>query len=228
MLAALYDVHGNAPALTAVLEDARGRGVERFALGGDEALMGSWPEETLALLDGLGAVARLRGNADRWLTDDHDAPGVELMRGALAFCRERIGAERVRELMGRPEEAEVPEGRLVHASPVSDMRSFAPEPADDEAELLAGMGEGRLVFGHTHLQFHRVAPGGVELVNPGSVGLPFDGDPWAAYSLLGDGGEVELVRVAYDHEASAAAARERMGPWAEPLARRLETARSDP
>jgi predicted phosphodiesterase len=227
VLAVLYDIHGNLPALEAVLADARAQGADRLALGGDYALMGPWPDEVLALLAGREAAVRIRGNADRWLADDHDAPDNELMRGALGYCRERIGGERVDELARLPERARLPEGLFCHASQRSDMRSFAPEPGEDEAELLSGVTESRLVFGHTHLQFTRRA-GTIELLNPGSVGLPFDGDPRAAYALVDDAGEVELRRVVYDHEAVAAAARERMGPWAELLARRLETARSDP
>ena len=50
----------------------------------------------------------------------------------------------------------------------------------------------------------------MELVNPGSVGLPFDGDSRAAYALIADDGELELRRVEYDHEHSAATIRERM------------------
>ena len=56
--------------------------------------------------------------------------------------------------------------------------------------------------------------------------MPFDGDPRAAYALLSDG-EVEHRRVAYDHAASGAAVRERLGGWAETLARRIEQARYD-
>jgi diadenosine tetraphosphatase ApaH/serine/threonine PP2A family protein phosphatase len=118
--------------------------------------------------------------------------------------------------------------RFVHASPISDVRSFLPEPADDELELLNGVAEPRLVFGHTHLQFRRRAEGGsVELVNPGSVGMPFDGDVRAAYALLSEDGSLELRRVPYDHRASAAAVRQRLGEWAEPFARRIEHARAD-
>ena len=62
--------------------------------------------------------------------------------------------------------------RFCHGSPVSDVRSFLPEPGDDEEELLAGVEEPRLVFGHTHLPFARLSAGGIELVNPGSVGCP--------------------------------------------------------
>ena len=92
------------------------------------------------------------------------------------------------------------EGTLVcHGSPLSDVRSFAPAAGDDDAELLAGTDAPRVVFGHTHLPFARTAAGGVELVNPGSVGMPFDGDPRAAYALLADDGRIEHRRVGYDH-----------------------------
>jgi diadenosine tetraphosphatase ApaH/serine/threonine PP2A family protein phosphatase len=77
----------------------------------------------------------------------------------------------------------------------------------------------------THnLQFRRRAEGGIELMNPGSVGMPFDGDPRAAYALVGDDGEVELRRLGYDHERSAAAVRERFPEFGETVARRIEQA----
>ena len=63
------------------------------------------------------------------------------------------------------------------------MRSFLPEPADDEEELLQAWSP-RVLFGHTHLPFRRSGVRGIELVNPGSVGMPFDGDPRAAYALI--------------------------------------------
>jgi len=117
-----------------------------------------------------------------------------------------------------------------HGSPASDVLSFLPEPAADESELLEGISQGvrLLVFGHTHLPFAREAAGGLELVNPGSVGMPFDGDPRAAYAVMGDAGTgVEHRRVAYDHHASAAAVRERMGEAGEQAARRIERAAFD-
>jgi diadenosine tetraphosphatase ApaH/serine/threonine PP2A family protein phosphatase len=83
-----------------------------------------------------------------------------------------------------------------------------------------------VVFGHTHLQFARTTAEGLELVNPGSVGMPFDGDTRAAYALLHPGGRVEHRRVPYDHESAAARVPERFGeaPWTEVVARRLRTA----
>ena len=86
---------------------------------------------------------------------------------------------------------------------------------------------GRLVFGHTHLAFARTGPHGVELVNPGSVGMPFDGDHRAAYAVVRDGGAIEHRRVAYDHQASADAIRERIGEAGEQAALRVERASFD-
>jgi predicted phosphodiesterase len=79
------------------------------------------------------------------------------------------------------------------------------------------------VFGHTHLAFERKGPGGIQLVNPGSVGMPLDGDHRAAYAVI-DGDRLERRRVEYDWEASVAAVRERVG---ELPARRMELARFD-
>jgi diadenosine tetraphosphatase ApaH/serine/threonine PP2A family protein phosphatase len=108
------------------------------------------------------------------------------------------------------------------------MESFAPDGAGDEEDerLLRGVPERRVIFGHTHIQFTRTTTGGVELVNPGSVGLPWDGDTRAAYALL-DGGRVELRRVQYDHEAAAGELEQRGDAWAQTTARRLRAARFD-
>ncbi len=82
------------------------------------------------------------------------------------------------------------------------------------------------MFGHTHLPFRRTA-GEVELVNPGSVGMPFDGDTRAAYALVDDDGRVEHRRVAYDHAQTAQRIRSLRGDWTETVARRIEQARMD-
>ena len=230
MLALIYDVHGNLPGLEAVLADARSRGAERWLIGGDVALFGPWPAETVALLHELGDATWIRGNGERWTADPAAAPDGEPVQGAIAAAREALGEELVAELAALPESAPAGEGtRAWHGSPVSDVRSFHPEPAGDEDELLEGVAERRLVFGHTHLPFRRTAATGVELVNPGSAGMPFDGDPRAAYALLAPGGTVEHHRVEYDHAASAEALRARHPgvEWARIVARRIEHARLD-
>jgi predicted phosphodiesterase len=222
VLAALYDIHGNLPALEAVLADAEAAGADRYLLGGDYASLGAWPVETLERLRKLPTVARLRGNWERWQASPDDMPEVAFIREARRWVCEQLGPA-VGELAGLPETTTVDGTFYCHASPVSDMRSFLPEPADDEAELLKGVPEKRVVFGHTHLQFRRVSASGTELLNPGSVGLPFDGDRRAAYALI-DGDNVELRRVEYDWERSAAGARERIETVGEDIAERIDAA----
>ena len=217
MLALLYDIHGNALALEAVLDHAAD--ADEFLLGGDYATAGAWPKETVERLLELPRATWIRGNADRWLTDPHDAPApIDAIAERTAKL---LGDHLVTRLTGLPESAEMGDTLFCHASPHSDMRSFLPEPADHDAELLAGVDARRVVFGHTHIAFRREGPGGVELVNPGSVGMPWDGDHRASYAVI-DGGEVEQRRVDYDWEAAVAAVRERVG---ELPARRMELAR---
>jgi diadenosine tetraphosphatase ApaH/serine/threonine PP2A family protein phosphatase len=104
------------------------------------------------------------------------------------------------------------------------------EEQHGDDRLLAGIRTGRVVFGHTHVQFTRVRADGVELVNPGSVGMPLDGDHRAAYALLHDDGTIEHRRVAYDHAAVTEALRERYGDegWVQRIAHRFEHARFEP
>jgi predicted phosphodiesterase len=223
MLALIYDVHGNLPALEAVLADAREQGAERYLIGGDVALFGPWPEATVARLQELAPATWIRGNGERWTVDPETAPAP--VRGATGAAREALGDVLAGELAALPESAPVDAGTCAwHASPVSDVRSFTPQPGDDEAELLAGVEERRLIFGHTHLPFRRTsAVGDVELVNPGSVGMPFDGDHRAAYALLAGDGTITHRRVAYEHATVPSALRERYGdtPWVDVLAFRF-------
>ena len=226
MLAVLYDVHGNLPALEAVLADARAAGADGFVLGGDYALFGPWPRETVDVLRELD-VEWIRGNGERWTAHPADAPADDVVQGAIAWCREQLGDPTVDELAALPESLVTGGARYVHASPVSDVQSFMPEHHDGDEDMLAGVLEPRLVFGHTHLPFRRICAG-IELVNPGSVGMPFDGDPRAAYALISDDGELGHRRVEYDHEATAAALRERApAAFADTVAKRIAAARFD-
>jgi diadenosine tetraphosphatase ApaH/serine/threonine PP2A family protein phosphatase len=226
-VALLYDVHGNRPALEAVLADARAADAQRFVLGGDYALFGPFQPECVAALRALPQATWIRGNVDRWAGNPDDLPQDDVLVRAVADCREVLGAELADQLGTLAEQAVIDGTRYCHASPVSDMRSFLPEPGDDDEEMLAGASEQRVVFGHTHLQFRRSGPGGVELLNPGSVGLPLDGDARAAYALVLDDGSIEQRRVDYDRDAAIGALQERFGDvaWARRSVRRLETSR---
>ena len=223
MLGLIYDVHGNLEALEAVLADAGGAGVGRFLLGGDYALFGPEPAETVASLRALGA-RMIRGNGERWTAHRHEAPDDPVVQGGIEECAAQLGDHTVADLAALPEWLEGDGVRFCHGSPVSDVRSFAPEPGPDDEELLGGHDEPLIVFGHTHVPFERQGPGGVRLVNPGSAGMPFDGDPRAAWAILHDDGRVEHRRVGYDHEAAARAVRALGGQWADVVARRIELA----
>ncbi len=230
VLALIYDVHGNLAALEAVLADAREQGTTGYLIGGDVALFGPRPIETVTRLRELQGATWIRGNGERWTAAPGDAPDVDLVQGAIAFAREALGEDVAHELAALPGSAVIDGGtRAWHGSPVSDVRSFLPQAGDDEDELLEDVAERRLVFGHTHLPFRRTTQHGVELVNPGSVGMPFDGDPRAAYALLGPDGEVVHRRVDYEHAATAALLRTEHAnaAWAATVAERIEQARVD-
>jgi len=230
MRALLYDIHGNVRALDAVLQDAAQQGADEYFVGGDVALFGPWPEAAVERLRELAPATWIRGNGERWTAAPDDLPAPQ--RDAAHASREALGDELVAELGALPESAPLDDRtRAWHGSPLSDVRSFAPEPSDDEAELLDGATEARLVFGHTHVQFRRASSvGGIELINPGSVGMPFDGDHRAAYALLHDDGTIEHRRVAYEHAAVPAALRERYGDaaWIQAPLYRLTHARFEP
>jgi diadenosine tetraphosphatase ApaH/serine/threonine PP2A family protein phosphatase len=115
--------------------------------------------------------------------------------------------------------AERPDAFYCHGSPLSDVESFGPGPGDADERLLAGVKERQVVFGHSHLQFRRPGPNETELVNPGSVGMPLDGDIRAAWAVRRDDGGLELRRTPYDVERAVAKMREY--DWGERVAQRL-------
>lgn len=188
-------------------------------------MFGGWPAETVTRLRGLDGATWIRGNVDRWAAGG--APDGEPARSGVQAARDLIDTQTIDWLGGLPESAALGAGTTAwHASPKSDLESFGAEPGDGDEELLAGSTARRLVFGHFHLSFERAGPGGVELVGPGSVGMPLDGDHRAAYAVLHDDGRIERVRVAYDWAAAAARVREVAAgaPWGDVIAGRLERA----
>ena len=150
--ALLYDVHGNLPALDAVLADARTAGAERFILGGDYALFGAFPVEAVERLRSLDAIW-VRGNTDRWLVDASDAPESPLVERALAHCRAALGEERVKELAETEVSVERDRTLVCHASPRSDMLSFSPTSSESDADLLRRDDPGRHLGDHVRIRF---------------------------------------------------------------------------
>jgi predicted phosphodiesterase len=222
MLGILYDIHGNLDALNAVLAEAEREGVDEWLLGGDYCAFGPWPVGTLERLRRLEHATWLRGNGERWLVD----PPLDMPRGqsefvfaALASAIAQLPAADIDALVGLPTLAEREDAFYCHGSPLSDVESFAPDADAEDARLLAGVEEQQVVFGHSHLQFRRAGPNGTELVNPGSVGMPLDGDPRAAWAIRRDDGTLEFRRTEYDPTAAAAKMREH--DWGERVALRL-------
>jgi diadenosine tetraphosphatase ApaH/serine/threonine PP2A family protein phosphatase len=228
MRAILYDIHGNLPALEAVLDDAEAQGARRYLLGGDYAAFGAWPVECVATLEALTDATMIRGNWERWQGDPAAAPHTEVVQGAAAAAIEALGRETVERHAALPASVTLDGALFCHASPISDVEPFPIQAdADDEDQLLAGVTERRVVFGHTHIQFSRTTTRGIELVNAGSVGLPWDGDRRAAYALIDDDGGLHLRRVEYDTEAAASRLDAIGAPWARTTAKRLREARFD-
>lgn len=224
-IAALNDVHGNLPALEAVLADVDTAGVDRIVLGGDIAT-GPMPAETLDLVFSLGdRVVALHGNADRELVRvfDGSPPDPSLpaaLREAIAWAAGSLERRHRDYLAGLPPtltfDVDGVGGVLFcHASPRNDTEIFTTESPDGRvAPMFAEVRSQVVVCGHTHMQFERRI-GDVRVVNAGSVGMPY-APPGAYWLRLGPG--VEFRRTGYDLARAAALIRATAFPLAEDFA----------
>ena len=156
-VAALYDVHGNLPALDAVLAEVPGDAA--IVVGGDVAY-GPYPSETLERLRGLGdRVHWLRGNADRELTPGEDAGSTD--PGNIEWVRGRLSAEQIAFLHGLPPTLTLEIdglGRVLfcHATPQNDVDIFTElTPEERVRPSFEGVTADLVVVGHTHMQFDR-------------------------------------------------------------------------
>jgi predicted phosphodiesterase len=210
-IAVVSDIHGNRTAFEAVLADIRRASPDLVLQGGDLADAGSSPAEIVDRIQQLG-WAGVMGNTDEMLVRpgsleafaaQSSAPTAlwDAVREIAAATRDRLGPARL-EWLGRLPLVASHEGlALVHATPESCWRAPATDASDAELLSLYGLLEQPIVaFGHTHLPGIRNLPGTPRLlINTGSVGLPFDGDPRAAYLLL-DEGVPAIRRVKYEVE----------------------------
>ncbi len=198
-VAALYDVHGNLPALDAVLAEVD---ADLILVGGD-VVAGPWPAETLARLRALGDRVRfIRGNADREVVEpSREGRAGGPPPGVMEFVRERLSAEQLEFLAALPLTETVTVDGLgdvlfCHATPRSDEELLTRISPDERwLAALEGVEATVVVCGHTHVQFDRMI-GGYRVVNAGSVGMPYEREPGAYWLLLGP--DVELRRTACD------------------------------
>ncbi len=198
-VAAIYDIHGNLPALEAVLQDIRQAEVDRVVVGGD-VVPGPMPRQAIArLLDLDIPVQFIQGNGDRAVLEqmartetgsipeqfrEVEIPGL----GAVLFC---------------------------HATPRNDTEIFTRlTPEDRLLPAFAGVNESVVICGHTHMQFDRMI-GKIRVVNAGSVGMPY-GEAGAFWLLLGP--DVHLRHTPYDLAKAASRIRETNYPQAEEFA----------
>ncbi|HLW47411.1 MAG TPA: metallophosphoesterase family protein [bacterium] len=228
-VAIVSDVHGNAAALDAVLAAIRERGpFDRILNGGDLAFGGPRPREAVERLVETGYPAVI-GN-----TDEMVAASPEGATGAVAaWARTRLTPEQVDWLRALPRSQRVqPDGGpplvLVHATPWSTTDIIdAASPAATVARAFEQADTHTLVYGHIHRAYIREAAGGL-IINTGSVGFPFDGDPrpaWAILTLARGVWSAEIVRTEYDREAAARDLVTSDHPDAATFARRIRTGR---
>jgi predicted phosphodiesterase len=214
-VAALYDIHGNLPALEAVLADVRTERVDAVVVGGD-VVPGPMPGETLRALTNLdlpvhyihgngelAILAQMEANDPAEVTFWGSASGAapaEPVRESLRWTAGEIQADYQRILASWPRTTRLNVEGLgpvlfCHSTPRSAIEIFTRSTAEDRlAPVFAGIAERTVVCGHTHMQFDRWV-GRTRVVNAGSVGMPF-GEPGAHWLLLGPG--FEFRHTSYD------------------------------
>lgn len=232
-VAVLSDIHGNLPALEAVVDDAKRRGCEQFVNLGDILSGPLWPVETAAFLMPL-EWPTIAGNHERQLlTQTRDRMGAsDRHADSVIGERERAWLRTLPAVLAWRSEI-----FLCHGTLESDLdymlhdvseTGVGDTPPDAVARRVAGRAERLILCGHTHIPRWVRLPGGRMVANPGSVGLPaYDwdrpchhvmetGSPDARYAIVdGDTLDVEPVAVAYDHESAARkAAAEGRDDWA--------------
>jgi len=181
-VAALYDVHGMPHALEAVLADVERERPDAIVFGGD-VFCGPLPRETLELVREVDGAEFVRGNCER----DPDSR-----------LRVKLGDEATGWASAWPATVELDGVLYCHATPFDDQTIITEASSDERfAQALEGVAARLVVAGHTHVQFRRD-----RWVNAGSVGMPYEGDVAAFWSVIGD--EVEFRRTAFDVERAAA------------------------
>jgi predicted phosphodiesterase len=207
-IAALYDIHGNLPALEAVLDEVRGTKVDRIVVGGD-LFPGPMAHHTLArLLDGPTHVDFIYGNGDVALVQhlSGQIPSLlpESSRPIIKWNADHLDADQCRLVVSWPMTLRLtipPLGEVLfcHATPRNENEIFTRTTAEGRlTPIFDSTNAAVVVCGHTHMPFDRIV-GKTRVVNAGSVGMPF-GRTGADWLLLGP--DVELRHTSYDLDAA--------------------------
>ncbi len=188
----LSDVHANRPALEAVLEDMPD--VDDYVHAGDVIGYGPYPRDVIELFQEYD-ITSIQGNHDRAALGEFHDNFHEIPKTVALWTSDRLGADEKEYVDSLPLELELYDGRVHVAHGAPEKPNTYTYPEDFSAELLGD--ESILVLGHTHMQAKSEFDEGI-VVNPGSVGLPRDGDWRAAYAVLDlDAETVDLHRVEY-------------------------------
>lgn len=219
-LAILSDIHGNLPALEAVLADIQDQGIQEIFHLGDLVGYNPFPNETVARI-AAEEIPGITGNYDQAVLALVPDPIGELLNTKISPMGKEIYAWTVQAvtpatrefLLAQPRERSLQVGkwrlRLTHGSPRHIRDYVRPSwPDDMVADLLAEIPEDVLLVGHTHIPLTRQVQA-KWLLNPGSVGFPKDGNPLASYLILEVGETITPIirRVAYDIDRTIAAIR---------------------
>lgn len=198
----ISDIHSNAPALRAVLDDLERLGVERVLCAGDVVGYYPFPNETIEMM-AEARIISIQGNHDRAVLNVNPSMMNPQAADAVLWTASVLSANNRRLLSVMPPNTTVRSDRramsVYHGSPRDPLEYVYEE--DASAGLLRMARCSVLVLGHTHVPYAKRFPDGL-IVNPGSVGQPRDGDPRASYSIVDtEEGSVENHRVEYDLEA---------------------------
>lgn len=210
----LADVHANALALAAVLEEVEREAPDLVVFCGD-LTWGSLPQETLALVHAIEIPTRfVRGNADRAVAEDSESARGLWMRAHHTPADLDFLATFEPTVIVEVEGLGVT--CFCHGSPRSDEECVTERtPAERVREFMAGVDARAVVTGHVHVSYDRSLDG-LRLVSPGSVGVPYEDPPGAArWALLGP--DVEIRQTRYDVGAAVALMRDTDDPRAEPI-----------
>lgn len=219
-VAAIYDIHGNLPALEAVLKDIERLNADLIVAGGD-VLSGPMPGDCLnKLSESPIPVQYIRGNCERQalalLDGDPLDPLPEKALEDIKWTSGQISKQQIGQITKWPEKIELRiEGLgtvlFCHATPRNDTEIFTKLTGDDKLKpVFNSVKAGIVVCGHTHMQFDRII-GNIRVINAGSVGMPFGNR--GAYWLLLDT-KAQLKKSTYDYVNAAAIIKESNYPWA--------------